>query len=74
MMRRNNRTLALGPVLLASLLAGCSAQQGYSSAQAWRRNQCLQIVDTQERLRCLKEADQSYDSYRKAADTVKPAH
>ena len=59
--------------LLLSWLAltACSTQHGYASAQAWRRNQCLQIVDGQERLRCLKEADQTYDSYRKETEALK---
>jgi hypothetical protein len=51
-------------------LAACSAQQGYASAHAWRRNQCLRIIDSQERLRCLKEADRSYDSYKKESDAI----
>ena len=65
-----------GPVaatLLAALaaLSACSAQQGYATAQAWRRNQCLQINDHQERMRCLKEADQPYDDYKKSSDAIK---
>jgi hypothetical protein len=51
--------------------AGCSAQQGYASGQAWRRNRCLQIVDSQQRLRCLNEADTSYCTYKKDSDAIK---
>ena len=60
-------------LLLLSWLAltACSTQQGYASAQAWRRNQCSKIVDAQERIRCLREADASYDSYREEADRLK---
>jgi hypothetical protein len=60
-------------VLLAGLaaLTACSTRQGYASAQAWKRNQCLQVLDSQERLRCLKEADQSYDSYQKETEALK---
>ncbi|WP_291012709.1 hypothetical protein [Hydrogenophaga sp.] len=46
-------------------------QQGYASAQTWQRNQCLKIVDVRERLRCMKEADQPYDSYQKEAEAIK---
>ncbi len=55
-------------------LTGCSAQQGYASAQSWKRNQCSKIVDAQERIRCLREADISYDNYNKASEaaTQKP--
>ena len=52
-------------------LTACSTPQGYASAQAWRRNQCSKIVDAQERIRCLREADASYDSYRQEADGLK---
>lgn len=52
-------------------LAACSTQQGYAGGQAWRRNQCLQIIDSQERLRCLKETDLSYDHYHKEAEDLK---
>lgn len=59
--------------LLLSWLAltACSTQQGYASAQAWRRNQCSKIVDAQERIRCLREADASFESYRQEADGLK---
>ena len=56
-----------------SMLAGCSAQQGYAGAQSWKRNQCSKIVDAQERIRCLREADQPYDSYQKQAEDAKSA-
>ncbi len=52
-------------------VTGCSLQQGYASAQTWQRNQCLKIVDVRERLRCMKEADQPYDSYQKEAEAIK---
>lgn len=54
-------------------LSACSSHQGYASAQAWKRNQCSKIVDAQERIRCLREADQSYDSYQKQAEDAKSA-
>ena len=54
-------------------LTGCSAQQGYASAQSWKRNQCSKIVDAQERIRCLREAEQPYDSYQKQAEDAKSA-
>ena len=54
-------------------LTGCSAQQGYAGAQSWKRNQCSKIVDAQERIRCLREAEQPYDSYQKQAEDAKSA-
>jgi len=66
-------TVAIALLALVSL-AGCSAQQGYASAQAWKRNQCTKIIDAQERIRCLRETDVSYDRYKKEeeAATQKP--
>ena len=52
-------------------MAGCSAQQGYATAQAWKRNQCSKIVDAQERIRCLREAGASFESYQKEAEELK---
>jgi PBP1b-binding outer membrane lipoprotein LpoB len=56
---------------LATLLAGCSTEQAYTAGQGWRKNQCYQLTNPQDRQRCLKEADQSYDSYQKEAEKVR---
>ena len=61
---------ALG-VVCAGLLTGCSAQQGYASAQAWQRSQCLKIVDAQERRRCLDAADRPYGTYKQQSESIK---
>ena len=64
--------IAAATVLTAvASVSGCSAQQGYASAQAFKRNQCSKIVDAQERIRCLREADTSYDTYQKASESTK---
>ena len=54
--------------LLAAALAGLAAytsEQMYSNAAGWRANECMKILDTPRRERCMKEADQSYEEYRK---------
>ena len=61
--------LAIG-LVLAGGLSACSARQGYASAQSWQRNQCTKIIDAQERLKCLRDADTSYDQYRKDTDAI----
>ena len=64
--------IAAATVLTAvASVSGCSAQQGYASAQAFKRNQCSKIVDAQERIRCLREADTSYDAYQKASESTR---
>lgn len=50
------------------LVAACSSDQIYNSGQAWRRSTCDQMADREQRDRCLKEADRSYDSFKKEAD------
>ncbi len=62
--------LSLG-LALAALLAACSIEQAYTAGQGWRKNQCYQLTHPQDRQRCLKEADQSYDGYQKEADKVR---
>jgi hypothetical protein len=54
-----------------AFLTACSSQQGYASARNWQRNQCSKIVDAQERMKCMREADTPYDQYKKEADAVK---
>lgn len=51
---------------LAVLAAGCTSQQLYDNAQAWRENECMKILDTPRRERCLKEARMSSDEYKKS--------
>ena len=58
-------------LIALAALTGCSAQQGYATAQSFKRNQCSKLADAQERIRCLKEADQPYDSYQKQAEDAK---
>jgi hypothetical protein len=61
-----------GVVALAvlALTSACSSQQVYGASQAWRRNQCYQLTQLEDRQRCLKDADQPYDSYQKNADSL----
>ncbi|QCB45068.1 hypothetical protein [Hydrogenophaga sp. PAMC20947] len=58
-------------LVLLSGLAACSARQGYASVQNWQRNQCIKIIDAQERLKCMREADKSYDQYKKDSGVIK---
>ena len=50
--------------LLLAAAAGCTSQQLYDNAQGWRENECMKILDTPQRERCLKEARQSYREYK----------
>jgi hypothetical protein len=54
-------------LLAASMLlaCACSSQQLYDSAAGWRENECMQILDTPRRERCLKEARAAQDEYDK---------
>ena len=42
----------------ATLLAACSSHTLEKNAQGWRENECMQILDTPRRERCLREARQ----------------
>jgi hypothetical protein len=53
--------------MLALLLAGCSTQVLYNSAQAWQKQECLKLQDRDERTRCEKSAARSYEDYQAEA-------
>ncbi|MGE8655957.1 MAG: hypothetical protein ACN6O8_04340 [Achromobacter sp.] len=50
----------------------CSSRQAYDAAQAWRRNECGQILDMQERQRCTGAASTSYDRYQRQRQDIQP--
>ena len=65
----NSRILAAAVATAALTVAtGRATQQLYSTGQAWQRNQCIQLVDQQERERCLANAGASYETYKKQSD------
>jgi hypothetical protein len=61
--------------LLACALGGvsCSSPQAYGTGQAWQRNECNKIIDTQERQRCVANANVSYETYQRQQDELKKA-
>jgi hypothetical protein len=58
------RYLALLAAALPGIVA-CTDRQLYNNAQGWRENECNKILDTPRRERCMKEARQSHEEYRK---------
>ena len=48
-----------------TLLAGCTAEQRYASAQGWQRNQCARIPDKTEYDRCMASTAATYDEYQR---------
>jgi hypothetical protein len=52
-------------MLVLSSVAACTDQQLYNSSQGWREAECNKMIDTPRRERCMKEARQSYEEYRK---------
>ena len=62
--------LFLSILSLLPFFFGCSAQQIYGAGQAWQRNECFKIIDSQERSRCVDSANTQYYQYnRKSQDT-----
>lgn len=49
----------------------CSSRQAYDSGQAWQRNECGRIPDTQERQRCMNSASTSYDTYQRQRQDIR---
>jgi hypothetical protein len=68
----NSSKMLLGLLCALPLFTtACSTEQAYLSGQGWRRNQCNQMTDAQDRARCIKEVDKPYDSYKQEVDTIK---
>ena len=63
-------TVFLAVAAITSAASGCTSEQAYSSGQAWRRNECNKMPDS-ERERCMGKADMSYETYRREAEGAK---
>lgn len=57
-------------LLTSTLTAACSSEQLYATGRNAQRSECIQRPDTQERDRCLKDADLSYDMYKREVEGV----
>ena len=53
------------------LIGACSTQQVYNTGQAWQRNECNKIIDTQERSRCQSSTSTSYEEYQRQAEKAR---
>ena len=60
MVPRKLLLLIVGSVLLAN----CTSQQLYSSAQSWQRKECNRVFDKQERDRCMASTSRTYEEYK----------
>ena len=56
-------------LIAAAFANGCSTEQAYDSVKGWQKNECNRQVDNAAREQCLKEADTSYDEYKKQTST-----
>lgn len=64
---RTTFTLALS----TALLVACSTEQFYAAGRSTQRSECLKQADAAARDRCLKDANTSYDAYKKEADAAR---
>ena len=64
---RTTLTLVLGTLLLI----GFSNEQFYVAGRSSQRSECLKQADAAARDRCLKDANTSYDTYKKEADAAR---
>jgi len=65
------RTALVANLLLAGVVQGCSMQQVYGAGQAWQRQECNRINDTEQRSRCMASSSTSYDEYKRQVEDAK---
>ena len=64
-----NKTTAI--TLCALLLSACSTEQLYATGRNAQRAECMKQADSSARDRCLKDADMTFDAYKKETDAVR---
>ena len=64
---RTTHTHVLGKLLLVA----CSNEQLDTAGRSSQRAECLKQADAAARDRCLKDANTSYDTYKKEADAAR---
>jgi hypothetical protein len=64
---RTHAALLVATAIAVPPLAACTHEQVYASGQAYQRNQCLHLMEQQERERCLARTDTPYGDYRQEA-------
>lgn len=50
---------------LPLLLIACTNQQLYGAGQAWQKNECQRLQDTDQRARCMRSTATSYEEYKR---------
>ena len=63
------RFLTSACILLA--MAACSSEQLYQTGRSAQREECNKLQDPLQRERCFKDADTSYDAYKREAEGLR---
>ena len=61
--------LSIATILLLCLLVSCTGEQVYGVGQGWQRNECFKIDNSQDRSRCLEEANTPYNQYERESES-----
>ncbi len=71
--KRVRRALAITQAALFSSVllsaTACSSGQTYLALQGWQRNECNKLIDLDERDRCTRQTNTSYEAYRQQIET-----
>ena len=59
------RTIGCAALILLALPA-CSSREMYNAGAGARQHECSQMLDRDERERCLRGANRSYEEYERA--------
>ncbi len=64
--------ILLAGLAAAATLAGCATPQfGYAVMMETQKDECRKLQDMDQRTRCLKEADRSYERYKSEAEAAR---
>lgn len=55
-------------ILITATLAGCTS---YKGSEFWRRSLCEDLIDVDERARCLEEATRPENDYKQDVEDAK---
>jgi len=58
-------------IVISFAASACTLQQAYYSGQAWQRNECNNLIDQNQRERCMSKTNTTYEDYKRQTEDGK---